>query len=1037
MAYRTSIPVPVLRFDAGSASYAAPALHPQHAVVGVGTAAAGLVARAVEELHGRDEASAVAALLPPVAFEEEPQAITLKLPVSGASAPELSLTTPVVVGRSANGLHVAVSPAFQASWPGTTPEDALRGLAARVRAEAYAEPAPPDALTLATACAVRELRAESVDAAITLPTRSERAAAERSGGLLEKAAEPLAAVAHEGLGMEDTLGELRRAIAESNGVILVGPSGAGRSSLLCRLRHDDPEAFRGRTLWTTTPASLMVALVTDAGGWQDALARLVRELNDRKAVLHVSSLSDLFEVGRYEGNSTSTAEALLPFVRRGDLRLISEASAEEVGLLEARYPGALDGLARVRLVLPPGRLQPIVDAWCATHAAGLSVRFQPGTASQLLGLQHRFRPYAGQPGRAIATLRALAASRAEPGMTVGLDARDVVRHVSTETGIPLSLLDPNQALPEPEVRAWLGERIYGQPDAVDAVARTLAAIKADVAPRGRPLASLLLVGPTGVGKTETAKAIAAFLFGDASRLLRFDMSEYATPWSVLRLVGGPEGEGVLTSAVRRQPFSVVLLDEVEKAHPSFLDLLLQVLGEGRLTDDKGRLADFCGTVVLLTSNVGSTEARRGAAGFGSTAGKGDAPWLAAVSGWLRPELRNRIDRVLVYRPLDRAGILHVLDRELAAFADRSGLRDHTLDVRPAARAWLADRGYDPAWGARHLLRALHDHLALPVARALDSYVPPQRGPAQLAVTVDAGAAGLTVQVDRRGSALPPPEPQRLWDEARDLARRARSLRDSLGYAEAEGRVAGRKGRRWLSSEQAAELAVAEHVTTLIRELGVVLGRLDLAAARAWYRREVDPTLAERLKAEGARLDYATRGLYDLVRKRPLPVVWGVYGPGGSLRSGVMAQYTELLTRAGARFTAHSVWQRGEEGVGRCPPDQRPLPACMAVGDELDVEASSAALLLSQDAGIWEEPGRPAQRVRCQLLDAPAKPGPAHDASAPSRPPELLRKSFVDGKPLLTWTGGTLQFNTWSTWTLDQRQQHRWEWWHQTLARELA
>ena len=206
-----------------------------------------------------------------------------------------------------------------------------------------------------------------------------------------------------------------------------------------------------------------------------------------------------------------------------------------------------------------------------------------------------------------------------------LRGEDVTTAFSYETGLPAWLLEPSARLDLQAAHAWFAERVIGQEQAVSAVVDLLATVKAELARPGRPIASLLFIGPTGVGKTEMAKALAEFLYQDRRRMTRIDMSEYADPAAAERLIGGGGREGLLTSKVREQPFGVVLLDEFEKAHPRLFDLLLQVLGEGRLTDAMGRLADFRNSVIIMTSNLGVESFGRAAAGFVGPSAATDAP----------------------------------------------------------------------------------------------------------------------------------------------------------------------------------------------------------------------------------------------------------------------------------------------------------------------------------------------------------------------------------------------------------------------------
>jgi MoxR-like ATPase len=269
--------------------------------------------------------------------------------------------------------------------------------------------------------------------------------------------------------------------------------------------------------------------------------------------------------------------------------------------------------------------------------------------------------------------------------------------------------------------------VIGQTEAVDLVVDLLAVVKAALNRPRKPIASLLFIGPTGVGKTEMAKALAEYLFGSRDRLTRFDMSEFADPLSVQRLIGGVlTSEGVLTARVREQPFSVILLDEVEKAHPQLFDLLLQVLGEGRLTDAAGRLADFCNSVVIMTSNLGADSYLQG--DFGLVAGQPTAQrarehFVREVEKALRPEMVNRIDRIVPFAPLDPSVIQQIAKRQLDLLRHRDGIRYRGVTIEESADliAWLAKKGYDARYGARPLKRAIEREVLAPLAAQMNTY----------------------------------------------------------------------------------------------------------------------------------------------------------------------------------------------------------------------------------------------------------------------------------------------------------------------------
>ncbi|MFF5701891.1 ATP-dependent chaperone ClpB [Streptomyces sp. NPDC012794] len=299
---------------------------------------------------------------------------------------------------------------------------------------------------------------------------------------------------------------------------------------------------------------------------------------------------------------------------------------------------------------------------------------------------------------------------------------DIADVVGAWTGIPAGRLLEGETQKLLRMEDELGRRLIGQTEAVRAVADAVRRTRAGIADPDRPTGSFLFLGPTGVGKTELAKALADFLFDDERAMVRIDMSEYSEKHSVARLVGAPPGYvgyeegGQLTEAVRRRPYSVVLLDEVEKAHPEVFDILLQVLDDGRLTDGQGRTVDFRNAILILTSNLGSQ--------FLSGHGPGEPVTseerkkeqvLDVVRASFKPEFLNRLDDLVVFSALTRDELTHIAELQIARLAKRLADRRLALDVTPAALAWLADKGYDPAYGARPLRRliqtAVGDRLA--------------------------------------------------------------------------------------------------------------------------------------------------------------------------------------------------------------------------------------------------------------------------------------------------------------------------------------
>jgi ATP-dependent Clp protease ATP-binding subunit ClpC len=324
-----------------------------------------------------------------------------------------------------------------------------------------------------------------------------------------------------------------------------------------------------------------------------------------------------------------------------------------------------------------------------------------------------------------------AAWRQETGLDEIVDADDIAEVVASWTGIPVTSLLQTEAEKLLDMEEHLHQRIVGQDEAINAIADAIRRARSGLKDPGRPIGSFIFLGSSGVGKTELAKALAQFMFDDEDAMVRIDMSEYREQHTVSRLFGAPPGYvgyeegGQLTEAVRRRPYQIVLFDEIEKAHPDVWNALLQILEDGRLTDGQGRIVDFRNTVLIMTSNIGTEYARQGGTlGFlRSTNGDEDERESRktieeGLKRTFRPEFLNRVDEIIIFHVLTLEHMEEIVDLQMTEIRERLGERGITVELTEEARSWLAQEGYDPAFGARPLRRTLQRHLESPLSKRI-------------------------------------------------------------------------------------------------------------------------------------------------------------------------------------------------------------------------------------------------------------------------------------------------------------------------------
>ena len=504
-------------------------------------------------------------------------------------------------------------------------------------------------------------------------------------------------------------------------VLLTGAEGVGKSAVVHAVAHAMAERNRGGLRELST-AVLMTGTVY-LGEYQTKIGKILEEARHEDAVLYIADLWNLASVGKTAQDQSCLLDAFRPALDAGKAVLLGEAAPEFLRQMQ-RVPGFVRLFQQIAVSpLEASQVDGVLER-VATHQ-GLTLA-EPCRRA-LVQLTSRFMPVKYQPGPALSLWRQTLDYQSQKegvGEPEPISVGFIEKVFSIYSGLPRFVVSQETTMAVQEMRAWFKERIVGQERAIEAVVEAIALFKAGLHDPSRPIGSFLFVGPTGVGKTELARALATFIFGSASRLLRFDLSEFKDYHSFELLVGKPsdaQRPARLVDPVRAQPFQVVLFDELEKAHQNVWDLFLQLLDEGRLTPDRGGVVNFCNTFVIATSNVGADTALKGV-GFGGPPDP-DAHAAAvrkALEKAFRPEFINRFQHIVVFHPLTREQVRCIARHHLREILGRDGItaRNLVVDVDDAAMDRAIGKGYDPRYGARALKREIQRQLVLPLATTL-------------------------------------------------------------------------------------------------------------------------------------------------------------------------------------------------------------------------------------------------------------------------------------------------------------------------------
>jgi ATP-dependent Clp protease ATP-binding subunit ClpA len=705
-------------------------------------------------------------------------------------------------------------------------------------------------------------------------------------------------------------------------ILLVGKTGVGKTTLVWEAVRQHKTLGITQTVWETT-ASTLIKELTQQTGWQQGLTVLCQELRTQGDVLFVRNLVELFEVGQYEGNSVSMGLFMREFIARGEITLVSECSDEELAHIEMRQPNFSNLFNIIRVEEPKDDLQHIIQQKIQTIAENKGVQIDLEAIQETVRLQRRYTPYAGFPGKPIRFLESILVNTRHLSLVglaaAQLDKAAVIRAFCDETGMPEFMVNPEVPMRLASVEDFFLRNVFGQNHAVHILLDMLAAVKTSLLRQGKPIASMLFVGPTGVGKTEMAKVLAEFMFGSRDKMIRFDMSEFSDHTAVGRLIGEHYfADGLLTSAVRREPFCVLLFDELEKASGDFNDLLLQMLGEGRLSDSQGKIVNFCSTIIIMTSNIGAKKLQMNNIGWDSSISDAEIAdfFENEVRKFFRPEISNRIDQIIPFYALNIDTIKKVVAREIAMLAQREGIFGRKLDWKCGDDVldYLAQIGHHPKYGARALQRALREELIIPLAQLLNQY--PFDEKIVLHISMQDGALSLDVDTDPLKIDLMLEEltHHEFTDYASDLRQRIYRLLDGNTYARFLSELKDLESKQkkqakdfWNNAREPRKLSyfisIKERINKAVENIDAM--ETDMAMI-SMNLRPLNTLLYDKIKAWELDYNNIKLELLGLLYPQYNITLMGIYGKNPQ---AFLQFYIDLCERKGFSWEAKTVWFR--------------------------------------------------------------------------------------------------------------------------------
>ncbi len=528
--------------------------------------------------------------------------------------------------------------------------------------------------------------------------------------------------------VDETVEEIFNLLASERreSILLVGPSLVGKTAIIYEvarriLKKQCPKILNNREIWMVSAHSIEAVPVW----WENVMNSLVSVAREENIIIYFDDIIDLLEgVTSYVKGSEMAKFLKVPLANR-EIVIIGETTPERYERFLGKDFGFLSLFKTIKLNPPlEQKTYTILNKVRKDLEQIFDFRIEPSAADAAIEITSRFRPYWSFPGKAIHLLRHTAETNKAKEKSI--TKKHIFLEFSKQTGLPAEILSDEPPLDLTQVRAFFKSRIIGQDHAIDQIVDLISTIKAGINDPNKPLGTFIFLGPTGVGKTALAKALAEYLFGSSDRMVRLDMSEYSGSDALIKLIGIPGSSkktGTLTRHITEQPFSLILLDEIEKADIAVFDMLLQVLGEGRLTDATGTLLDFRNAIFIMTSNLGASHKELTAPGFLKKNISVEQHFIDKLEEFFRAEFINRIDHIIVFEPLGEKQIRQIAEKELKEVLLRYGFvrRGITIDIDEQIGDLIAEKGFSPTYGARPLKRAIEKIVIAPIARYLATH----------------------------------------------------------------------------------------------------------------------------------------------------------------------------------------------------------------------------------------------------------------------------------------------------------------------------